>query len=85
MNDLLVISAVSVGVPSIAWTVVSIRRLAVMQRIIEHALNMSTQAQIPNVLHESADLASTLTSDLHQLIRMNPPRRRLCQPPELLK
>jgi hypothetical protein len=73
MSDLLVIAVASAGIPSVAWMVVAIRRLAVMRRITERALDGSAPAQIPDVLRASADLASTLAADLGRPGRMSLP------------
>jgi len=77
MNTLTLIGAggiLSTVVASIAWMVVSIKRLIIMRQLTERALDNCTKAQIPSVLRASADLASTLTSD-----------RRLGQPSDLVR
>ena len=59
----LLITALSVGVPSLSWMVVRCRASAVTQRITEKALQGCPAAQRANILRASAELASQLGAE----------------------
>jgi hypothetical protein len=59
----LLITALSVGLPSLSWTVVRCRASAVTQRITQQALEGCPATQRANVLRASAELANELGAD----------------------
>jgi hypothetical protein len=59
----MLVTALSVGLPSLSWTIVRCRASAVTQRITEKALQGCPAAQRANVLRASAELAGELGAD----------------------
>ena len=59
----LLITAISVGVPSLCWMIVRCRASAVTQRITEKALRGCPAAHRANIFAASAELASQLGAE----------------------
>ena len=58
-----IIVALSVGIPSISWTVVRFKAALVTQRVTQQALHQCPPAQRASVLRASAELASKLSAE----------------------